>query len=110
MAFILAMLMFSLIGIPPLAGFFGKFYAFAAAIQAKLYILAVIGIVASVVSAFYYLRIVKVMYFDEPTVSYADGAAEVKGVIAVTFGFVFLFAIFAGPLVDAAAAAAKSLF
>jgi NADH-quinone oxidoreductase subunit N len=110
MAFILAMLMFSLIGIPPLAGFFGKFYAFAAAIQAKLYILAVIGIVASVVSAFYYLRIVKVMYFDEPTASYADGAPEVRGVIALTFGFVFLFGLFAGPLVDAAAAAAKSLF
>ncbi len=110
MAFIIAMLMFSLIGIPPLAGFFGKFYAFAAAIQAKLYLLAVIGIVASVVSAFYYLRIVKVMYFDEPAVSYAEGAAEVKGVIAVTFGFVFLFGLFAGPMVDAAAAAAKSLF
>jgi NADH-quinone oxidoreductase subunit N len=110
MAFILAMLMFSLIGIPPLAGFFGKFYAFAAAIQAKLYILAVIGIVASVVSAFYYLRIVKVMYFDEPTAVYAEGAPEVKGVIALTFGFVFLFGLFAGPLVDAAAAAAKSLF
>jgi NADH-quinone oxidoreductase subunit N len=110
MAFILAMLMFSLIGIPPLAGFFGKFYAFAAAIQAKLYILAVIGIVASVVSAFYYLRIVKVMYMDEPTVTFRDGAPEVRAVLAVTFAFVFLFAIFAGPLVDAAAAAAKSLF
>jgi NADH-quinone oxidoreductase subunit N len=110
MAFILAMLMFSLIGIPPLAGFFGKFYAFAAAIQAKLYILAVIGIVASVVSAFYYLRIVKVMYVDEPSVSYAEGAPEVRGVIALTFGFVFLFGLFAGPLVGAAASAAKSLF
>ena len=109
-AFMLAMLMFSLIGIPPLAGFFGKFYAFAAAVNAKLYILAVIGIVASVVSAFYYLRIVKVMYFDEPVASYGDGAVEVKAVIAVTFGFVFLFAIFAGPLVAAAGIAAKSLF
>jgi NADH-quinone oxidoreductase subunit N len=110
MAFVLAMLMFSLIGIPPLAGFFGKFYAFAAAIQAKLYILAVIGIVSSVVSAFYYLRIVKVMYFEEPTITYRDGAMEVKAVLGVTFAFVFLFALFAGPLVDAAAAAAKSLF
>ncbi len=110
MAFILAMLMFSLIGIPPLAGFFGKFYAFAAAIQAKLYILAVIGIVASVVSAFYYLRIVKVMYFDEPTVTYADGAPAVKAVLAVTFAFVFLFMPIAGPVVEAAASAAKSLF
>jgi NADH-quinone oxidoreductase subunit N len=109
-AFMLAMLMFSLIGIPPLAGFFGKFYAFAAAINAKLFVLAVIGIVASVVSAFYYLRIIKVMYFDEPVESYRDGAIEVKAVIAVTFGFVFLFAAFARPLVAAAGVAAKSLF
>jgi NADH-quinone oxidoreductase subunit N len=109
-AFILAMLMFSLVGIPPLAGFFGKFYAFAAAIQAKLYVLAVIGIVSSVVSAFYYLRIVKVMYFDEGNATYREGATEVKAVIAVSFGFVFLFALFAGPLVAAAQAAARSLF
>ncbi|MFM9974699.1 MAG: NADH-quinone oxidoreductase subunit NuoN [Beijerinckiaceae bacterium] len=109
-AFLLAMLMFSLIGIPPLAGFFGKFYAFAAAIQAKLYVLAVIGIVASVVSAFYYLRIVKVMYFDESVADYREGATEVKAVIALTAGFVILFGLFAGPLVAAAGAAAKSLF
>ncbi len=109
-AFVLAMLMFSLIGIPPLAGFFGKFYAFAAAINAKLFVLAVIGIVSSVVSAFYYLRIVKVMYFDEGTQIYEDGASEVKAVVAVTFAFVFLFALFAGPLVTAAGVAAKSLF
>jgi NADH-quinone oxidoreductase subunit N len=109
-AFVLAMLMFSLIGIPPLAGFFGKFYAFSAAIHAKLYILAVIGIVASVVSAFYYLRIVKVVYFDEATVTYENGAAGVKAVMAVSFAFVFLFALFAGPIVGAAGIAAKSLF
>jgi NADH-quinone oxidoreductase subunit N len=109
-AFILAMLMFSLVGIPPLAGFFGKFYAFAAAIQAKLYILAVIGIVASVVSAFYYLRIVKVMYFDEASTTYRDADAAVKAVLAVSFGFVFLFAILASPVVSMAGAAAKSLF
>ena len=53
-------------GIPPLAGFFGKFYIFLAAIEAGLYALAVIGVLTSVVAAFYYLRIVKVMYFDEP--------------------------------------------
>ena len=103
-------LMFSLIGIPPLAGFFGKFYAFSAAIHAKLYILAVIGIVASVVSAFYYLRIVKVLYFDEATTTYEDGAAGVKAVMVFSFAFVFLFALFAGPIVGAAGTAAKSLF
>jgi NADH-quinone oxidoreductase subunit N len=60
------MLMFSLAGIPPLAGFFAKYYVFLAAIEAGLYALAVIGVLASVVGAYYYLRIVKIMYFDEP--------------------------------------------
>ena len=109
-AFVLAMLMFSLVGIPPLAGFFGKFYAFAAAVNAKLYVLAVIGIVSSVVSAFYYLRIVKVMYFDEGEARYRDGAMEVKLVLGLSFGFVFLFGLIAGPIVTMAQAAAKSLF
>ena len=63
MAFSLAMILFSLAGIPPLAGFFAKFYVFLAAIDAGLYVLAVIGVLASVVGAFYYLRIIKVMYF-----------------------------------------------
>ena len=69
-AFCLAMMMFSLAGIPPLAGFFAKFYVFAAAIKANLVTLAVIGVVTSVVGAYYYLRIVKVMYFDEPRERY----------------------------------------
>ena len=59
-------LMFSLAGIPPLAGFLAKLYVFLAAIDAELYALAVIGVLASVVGAYYYLRIVKIMYFDEP--------------------------------------------
>ncbi len=109
-AFVLAMLMFSLIGIPPLAGFFGKWEAFAAAINAKLYILAAIGMVSSVVSAFYYLRIVKVMYLDEASVTYRQGAPEVNAVMGVTFGFVFLFFLVWGPVVNAARVAAKSLF
>ena len=66
MAFFLAMLLFSLAGIPPLAGFFAKFYVFLAAIKAGLYVLAVIGVLTSVVGAYYYLAIVKLMYFDEP--------------------------------------------
>jgi NADH-quinone oxidoreductase subunit N len=110
-AFMLAMLMFSLIGIPPLAGFFGKFYVFAAAINAKLYVLAVVGIVASVVSAFYYLRIVKVMYFDESRdVAYDGAPVEIRAVLAVTVAMTLLFAIIAGPFASAAANAAKSLF
>ena len=61
--------MFSLIGLPPLAGFFAKWQVFLAAIEAHLFALAVIGVLASAVSAFYYLRIIKVMYFDEPKAS-----------------------------------------
>src|SRR5690606_22988184 len=65
-AAIMAILMFSLIGMPPLAAFFAKWHAFLAAVDAQLYLLAVIGVLASAVSAFYYLRVVKVMYFDQP--------------------------------------------
>jgi len=59
-------ILFSLAGIPPLAGFFAKFYIFMAVIEAKMYTLAIIGLVTTVVSAFYYLRIIKVIYFDRP--------------------------------------------
>src|SRR5215207_4968826 len=70
MAFCLAMMMFSLAGVPPLAGFFAKFYVFGAAIEARLVTLAVIGVVTSVVGAYYYVRIVKIMYFDEPRAAF----------------------------------------
>ena len=69
-------ILFSLAGIPPLAGFFAKYYVFLAAIQAGLYALAVIGVVASVVGAYYYLRIVKIMYFDEPEGAFEPVPAE----------------------------------
>jgi NADH-quinone oxidoreductase subunit N len=61
----LAIIMLSMAGIPPFIGFFGKFYVFIAAIESQQYILAVLGVLASVISAFYYLRIIKGMYFDE---------------------------------------------
>src|SRR5438105_15799974 len=64
LALALAIFMFALSGVPPTAGFFAKFYVFLAAINAQLAGLAVIGVVTSVVSASYYLRVVKVMYFD----------------------------------------------
>ncbi|WP_157879384.1 NADH-quinone oxidoreductase subunit NuoN [Pararhodospirillum photometricum] len=64
-ALAMSLFMFSMAGIPPLAGFFGKFYVFMAAINSGLYTLAILGVLASVVGAFYYLRIVKLMYFDE---------------------------------------------
>lgn len=62
----LAMIMFSLAGIPPLFGFWGKFLVFQAAVEADLFVVAALGVLGSVVAAFYYLKVVKVMYFDEP--------------------------------------------
>ena len=110
MAFFLAMLLFSLAGVPPLAGFFAKFYVFLAAIKAGLYTLAVIGVLASVVGAYYYLMIIKVMYFDEPKPSFAPMPGELKTVLAVTGLFNLLFFAYPAPLLNAATAAAKSLF
>jgi len=110
MAFFFAMLLFSLAGIPPLAGFFAKFFVFAAAIKAGLYALAVIGVVTSVIGAYYYLAIVKVMYMDDPAPAFEPMRGELQAVLVVMGLANLLFVIFAGPLVDAAAAAAKSLF
>ncbi len=110
MAFFLAMLLFSLAGIPPLAGFFAKFYVFLAAIKAGLFALAVIGVVTSVVGAYYYLLIVKIMYFDEPVRGFEPMPYELKAVLAVTGLFNLLYFIYPGPLVEAANTAAKSLF
>ena len=110
MAFFLAMLLFSLAGIPPLAGFFAKFYVFLAAIQAGLFTLAVIGVIASVVGAYYYLAIVKIMYFDEPAEALEPMPLELRAVLAVSGLFNLLFFIYPGPLIDAANEAAKSLF
>jgi NADH-quinone oxidoreductase subunit N len=110
LAFVLAMLMFSLAGIPPLAGFFGKLFVFMAAVKSGLYLLAILGVIASVVGAYYYLRIVKIMYFDEPAEKF-DGADMELAVVAYTsLIFVLGFIIFAQPLIGAATAAAKSLF
>ena len=110
MAFFLAVLLFSLAGIPPLAGFFAKFYVFLAAIKAGLFALAVIGVVTSVVGAYYYLAIVKIMYFDEPAKPFAPMAYELKIVLAVAGLFNLLFIAYPAPLIAAATTAAKSLF
>ncbi|MBR2119660.1 MAG: NADH-quinone oxidoreductase subunit NuoN [Pseudomonadota bacterium] len=110
LAFFFAMFLFSLAGIPPLAGFFAKFYVFLAAIKAGLFTLAVIGVVTSVVGAFYYLTIVKVMYFDEPKEAMEPMRVELRVVLAVAGTFTILFFVYPAPLVNAAAAAAKSLF
>jgi NADH-quinone oxidoreductase subunit N len=110
MAFFLAAMMFSLTGIPPLAGFFAKYYVFLAAIKANLYALSVIGVLASVVGAYYYLAIVKVMYFDEPAGNFQPMTQELRFVLGISGLLVILFFVYPSPLIGAAAAAAKSLF
>jgi NADH-quinone oxidoreductase subunit N len=110
MAFFLAMLMFSLAGIPPLAGFFAKFYVFVAAIKAGLYVLSVVGVLASVVGAYYYLMIVKIMYFDEAAEKFEPMHGELRVVLAIAGLFNILFFVYPSPLVETAAAAARSLF
>ena len=109
-ALILAALLFSLAGIPPLAGFFGKYFVFLAAIEAELYPLAVIGVLASVVGAYYYLRIIKIMYFDEPAPGFDKTPFELRTVMIASGLFVVLFAFYPGPVTVAANAAAKALF
>ena len=110
MAFAMAMLLFSMAGIPPLAGFFAKFYVFLAAIKAGLYVLAVIGVLASVVGAYYYLAIIKAMYFDEPAEGFVGMPAALKLVLGVCALFNIVFFIYPAPLVGVASAAARSLF
>jgi NADH-quinone oxidoreductase subunit N len=110
LAFLLAALLFSLAGIPPLAGFFAKFYVFLAAIQAGLYALAVIGVLLSVVGAYYYLRIVKIMYFDAPTERFEPMPAPLAAVLGLTGTFVLLYFVYPAPLEAFATEAAKSLF
>jgi NADH-quinone oxidoreductase subunit N len=109
-AFLLAMLLFSMAGVPPLAGFFAKFYVFLAAIKAGLYALAVIGVVTSVVGAYYYLAIVKLMYFDEPVGKFEQMPYELRVVLAICGLFNILFFVYPAPLIGMASAAAHSLF
>jgi NADH-quinone oxidoreductase subunit N len=110
MAFFLATMMFSLAGIPPLAGFFAKFYVFAAAIKADLYGLAVIGVLASAVGAYYYLRIVKLMYFDEPAKPFDRPGVVARGVLGLSAVLIIAFVFAPSLLTNAAMAAAQSLF
>ena len=110
MATVLALLLFSLAGIPPLAGFFAKFYVFAAAVKEGLWGLAVFGVLASVVGAYYYVRIVKVMFFDAPKEAFLGVPAKAGLVMTLAGVFVLLYVAWPAPLVEAAGAAAKTLF
>jgi NADH-quinone oxidoreductase subunit N len=111
MALALLLFMFSLAGIPPLAGFWGKLYIFMAAVEAKLYWPAVLGVLASVVASYYYVRIVKVMYFDEPGEALDQPVFGVNRVVAFASAvIVAAFSLAPQPLSLIAAAAAKGLF
>ncbi|MGA7674367.1 MAG: NADH-quinone oxidoreductase subunit NuoN [Rhizomicrobium sp.] len=111
MAFALAALMLSLAGLPPLAGIFAKIYVFLAAVEAHLYIPAALGFLASCVGAYYYLRIVKVMYFDEPARPFDRDMGRGMGtILALSSLFTILFVFLPGPLIDAAGIAAQALF
>ncbi len=110
LAVLLAVFMFSMAGIPPLAGFFGKLYVFLAAIQAGLWTVAVVGVLTSVVGGFYYLRVVKVMWFDVPAERFDRRAFPIALVSSLAGGFTLLFIVFGGPVVAAAATASRALF
>ena len=108
----LAVFMFSLAGIPPLFGFWPKFLVFNAAVAADLVPLAVIGIAASVIGAFYYLKVVKTMYFDEPAEAYGPADSRINmAMVTATALFVSPLGYLAIPLLSAATTnAARALF
>jgi NADH-quinone oxidoreductase subunit N len=111
LALAMAIMMFSLAGIPPAAGFIGKLYVFLAAVDAGLIALAIIGVVTSVVGAYYYLHVIKVMYFDEPVAELEGPVGNGMGVVLVlTSIFTLLFFAWPGPLVAGAESAAAALF
>ena len=111
LAYSMAILMFSMSGIPPMAGFFGKLFIFQAAVAQEFYILAVLGVVSSVVAAYYYLRIIKVMFFDEavdPYDKYMPFARRIILFISVFFVMTFIFK--PSLIVESAQGAASVLF
>jgi NADH-quinone oxidoreductase subunit N len=110
LALAMAVFMFSMAGIPPLAGFFGKLYVFLAAVQSGLWTLAIIGVLTSVVGAYYYIRVIKVMYFDAPVEAFDRRAPSLSFVAALTGLFTTFFFVFPAPFIGAAQAAAKVLF
>ena len=110
LALALAVFMFSMAGIPPFTGFWGKYFIFAAAVNAGLWPLAVIGVLTSVIGAYYYIRIIKVMYFDDAVEAFDPRPASLSVVAGVSGLFTTLFFLFPAPLVGAAETAAKVLF
>jgi NADH-quinone oxidoreductase subunit N len=111
LAYAMTAFMFSFAGVPPFAGFFGKLFVFLPAIHAGFYTLAIIGVLTSVITAYYYLRIIKIMFFDEPAAPLdAQGSGSLSAVILVTAVATTLFFVTPSLVIDQAAAAAQSLF
>ena len=110
LASVFALLFLSLAGLPPLAGFFAKFYIFLAAIQAGLIIPAVLGVLASAIGLVYYLRLVKVMFFDEPVEAFDRvGGVGSRAILIISSIVALFFIVAASPVITAADAAAKAL-
>src|SRR5215468_9352773 len=110
LATVFGILMFALAGIPPLAGFFAKFYVFTAAVKEGLWPLAVLGVLASVVGAYYYVRVVKVMFFDEAKEKFLAVPMRAGLIMGITSLFVLLYVLWPAPLIAGADAAARTLF
>jgi NADH-quinone oxidoreductase subunit N len=106
-SFFMLLMMFSMAGIPPFAGFFGKYFVFLSAIQSGLYGLAVVGVLTSVVAAYYYLKVVKVMYFDEPELGLERRVPLFSQFVLLICALVtVLFFLYPAALLDAATQAA----
>jgi NADH-quinone oxidoreductase subunit N len=109
LALAMTIFMLSMAGVPPLSGFFGKLYVFLAAIQSGLWTLAVIGVVTSVIGAFYYMRIIKIMYFDAPVSVFDRRSPSLSFVVAASGIATLFFILVAGPVTAAAQAAASAI-
>jgi NADH-quinone oxidoreductase subunit N len=110
LATLMAIFMLSMAGVPPFAGFFGKFFVFEAAVNANLWALAIIGMLTSVVALFYYLRVIKVMFFDPAVAPFDARDGSLSFVALATGAFTTVFIVFMAPFLGAAGAAAKALF
>ena len=93
-------ILFSLAGVPPLAGFFAKFYIFMAVIEQSMYFLAIVGLLSTVVAAFYYLRIIKIIYFDPEKEKYdIDHSLGLKTSLIISTLFILLYFAYPSPLI-----------
>jgi NADH-quinone oxidoreductase subunit N len=109
LALAFAIFMFSMAGIPPFAGFWGKYFIFAAAVQSGMWTLAVLGVLISVIGAFYYIRIIKVMYFDETKEAFDFRPASLSLVVGIGAVFTTFFFVIPAPFVAAATVAVRAL-